>query len=384
VVNDKLFGFIECDLETPDDLKEKFGEFPPIFKNTKIDDKKIGTYMRKLRKTLKKEGTTKLIQSYFGEKIMIYTPLLKWYLKHGLVVTKVHSVIYAKKNKPFNDFAESVSNARRKGDDAKYSMIAEMMKLVGNSAFGRSCMNKNKQTKTLYEDDILKAKKRVNSHLFRDMVQFGEGDNKVYEIQTCKKQVRQNTAMQVGCAVFQLAKLRMLQFYYDCLDKFISRDNFELVQMDTDSMYMGLSFETFNESIKPEMKEQFEAERHLWFPREDHLKFDRRTPGLVKIEWEGRAMIALTSKMYYGLGKVGKKNKASHKGLQKTNNLDLINFNNYKKCLYNKSIMKAKNKGFRMFNNSMTTYTQIKDGLSPIYDKRIVLKCGVKTRPIMI
>jgi hypothetical protein len=31
VQNDKLFGFIECDIETPEDLKEQFGEFPPIF-----------------------------------------------------------------------------------------------------------------------------------------------------------------------------------------------------------------------------------------------------------------------------------------------------------------------------------------------------------------
>jgi hypothetical protein len=63
--------------------------------------------------------------------------------------------------------------------------------------------------------------------------------------------------------------------------------------MDTDSMYMGLAFGSFDESIKPEMREQFEAEKHLWFPRAEHLKFDRRTPGLFKIEWEGRAMTRL-------------------------------------------------------------------------------------------
>ena len=34
-----------------------------------------------------------LIGSMKGEKILLATPLLKWYLEHGLEVTKVHQVI---------------------------------------------------------------------------------------------------------------------------------------------------------------------------------------------------------------------------------------------------------------------------------------------------
>jgi hypothetical protein len=33
-----------------------------------------------------------------------------------------------------------------------------------------------------------------------------------------------DTPIQIGCAVYQLAKLRMLQFYYDCLDKYVERE----------------------------------------------------------------------------------------------------------------------------------------------------------------
>ena len=29
-----LFGYVQCDLEVPDELKSKFADFPPIFKNT--------------------------------------------------------------------------------------------------------------------------------------------------------------------------------------------------------------------------------------------------------------------------------------------------------------------------------------------------------------
>ena len=51
----------------------------------------------------------------------------------------------------------------------------------------------------------------------------------------------------------------MLQFYYDCLDYFIDRRDFELIQMDTDSMYLGLSCETLKEAIRPNRLDEFEA-----------------------------------------------------------------------------------------------------------------------------
>ena len=40
----------------------------------------------------------KLISSMFGEKILLYTPLLKWCLEHGLIITKFYEAIeYNKK-----------------------------------------------------------------------------------------------------------------------------------------------------------------------------------------------------------------------------------------------------------------------------------------------
>ena len=34
-----------------------------------------------------------LIGSYYGEKILLATPLLQWYLEYGLVVTKIYQVV---------------------------------------------------------------------------------------------------------------------------------------------------------------------------------------------------------------------------------------------------------------------------------------------------
>ena len=46
----------------------------------------------------------------------------------------------------------------------------------------------------------------------------------------------------------------MLEFYYDFVDKFCDRRDFEVIQMDTDSLYMALSTEDFDSAVRPEMK----------------------------------------------------------------------------------------------------------------------------------
>ena len=66
---------------------------------------------------------------------------------------------------------------------------------------------------------------------------------------------------QVAIAVCQMAKLWVLQFYYDCLDKFLDRRDFQLIQIDTDSLYFGLSFDSMEEAVSPAMLEEFRASK---------------------------------------------------------------------------------------------------------------------------
>jgi hypothetical protein len=46
--------------------------------------------------------------------------------------------------------------------------------------------------------------------------------------------------MQIGCFVYQYAKLQMLEFYYDFMDVFVDRSDFQYCSMDTDSAYYCL------------------------------------------------------------------------------------------------------------------------------------------------
>ena len=75
-----------------------------------------------------------MIGSYYGDKILLATPLLQWYLEKDLEVTDVDMVLEFKPNACFQNFGNFVSNARRQGDqDPDKAILADSAKLLGNS-----------------------------------------------------------------------------------------------------------------------------------------------------------------------------------------------------------------------------------------------------------
>ena len=58
--------------------------------------------------------------------------------------------------------------------------------------------------------------------------------------------------LQIGSAVYHLAKLRMLQFYYNFIDKYIDRSDFEVCQ-------------SIEYLIKPHMRQEYENDKFFFF-----------------------------------------------------------------------------------------------------------------------
>ena len=160
--------------------------------------------------------------------------------------------------------------------------------------------------------------------------------------------------------MYQLAKLRMLEFYYDFLDKYIGRSDSELCYMDTDSLYLALSGESLRDVVKPELLEKYDKEVGKWFTTG---KFSERTPGLFKLEFVGTRDVWLTAKCYLVQNEkemyTNEENKYSCKGVSKKQN-DMC-FKRYKDVLdifqnMSGEVDKAINKGFRVHEQGMVTY----------------------------
>ena len=65
--------------------------------------------------------------------------------------------------------------------------------------------------------------------------------------------------------------------------------------MDTDSFYLAMSGDSLDEIVRPEMKQEYEADKKNW-PATD--KFSERTPGLFKPGFVGIRGAWLTAKCY--------------------------------------------------------------------------------------
>ena len=308
-----------------------------------------------------------------AKKILLYAPLLRWYLEHGAVITNVYRTIDYQPTKIFTWFVEQVTEAHRTGDKEKSkALLAEVFKMLGNSGYGKLIEALERQTNTIYIKDEKVVDRALRSAYFSDLDEIGQA----YELESRKPRITIRRPFQVGIAVYQLAKLRMLEFYYDFLDRYFDRRDFELIHMDTDSNYMAISAEKLEDIVKPELQTEFEVKKQEWLAWD---KWTSQTPGLFKLECEGSRMIALCSKCYFVDESEGKKKKFSTKGVSKKQNE--ITWQRFKKALEGSKDI-ATNRGFRMRDGQMVTYEQQKLRLSAYYDKRWVLEDGIHTEPI--
>ena len=150
-------------------------------------------------------------------------------------------------------------------------------------------LGRHKRTRFTREERSVDKARR--SPFFNNLEEIG-GD---YEIKEFKRTVMIKRPYQCGIAVYQLAKLRMLEFYYDFLDKYFSRQDFELCYMDTDSFYLAMSGDSLDKIVKPEMKQAYETDKKNWLATD---KFSERAPGLFKPEFVGTRGVWLTAKCY--------------------------------------------------------------------------------------
>ena len=218
VIDGTLFGMVECDVRVPDNLREYFADMQPIFKNTTVTRDDIGSFMQQYAEEHDIMSTPRrmLVGSYRGEKILLATPLLRWYLAHGLVVDRVYQIIEYEPKPCFQNFGDSVSAARRAGDaDPDKSIIADTMKLLGNSAYGKTVTNVDRHRKVTYCTEV-GTSLLVGNKRFR---QLDVVTDDAYEITSSKARVTYDLPHHIGFFVYQYAKLRMLQFYYDFVDR---------------------------------------------------------------------------------------------------------------------------------------------------------------------
>ena len=102
IIDGRLFGYVQCDIEVPEHLRDYLSKFPPIFKNTVVSTKDIEDLMKEYaeKEGIMSQPRRMLISSFILTNGTIITPLLLFYLKLGLVCKKIHQFVF--KTLPIN------------------------------------------------------------------------------------------------------------------------------------------------------------------------------------------------------------------------------------------------------------------------------------------
>ena len=144
-------------------------------------------------------------------------------------------------------FVDEVMEARRTGDvDKSKALLADIFKLQGNGSYEKLIEALERQTRVIYTEDDKVVDRTLRNTYFEDLDEIGRS----YELESRKPRILIRRPFQIGIAVYQLAKLTMLEFYYDFLDRYVDRRDFELIQMDTDSNYMAISGDKLEDIIR--------------------------------------------------------------------------------------------------------------------------------------
>ena len=128
IIDGQLFGFVQCDIEVPEQLRDYFSNFPTIFKHTVVKKDDIGNLMKQYAE---KENTMvqprrMLISSLILTNGTIITPLLLFHFQLRLVCKKILRFVQYTPRKCFGNFVHSAVEARRQGgENPTSSVVAE-------------------------------------------------------------------------------------------------------------------------------------------------------------------------------------------------------------------------------------------------------------------
>ena len=220
------------------------------------------------------------------EKYLIHYRMLKFYVRHGMIVVKIHENISFKQSKWLESY---ISFNTQKRNSAKNDFEKDFFKFLVNAAFGKFLEKiwNRLELELIKKDKNKKIIDQQSKLTFNGIQKSYEN----YDSYTFKQnQVIMGKAIYVGFSVLELSKLHMYENYYDKLQPYFGQENIELHYIDTDGMIMILKTEnTINdiENLEDIFDFSYLDENHELFSEKNKKvigKFKIETPKNIWID----------------------------------------------------------------------------------------------------
>lgn len=307
---------------------------------------------------------TGLVGTLFDKKEYgVHWRLLKYYMDHGVQVTKVHRIVEFDEGYYLRDYVNLNISLRNNRKDELGKMV---YKLMGNSVYGKTFESPFNHGKFL----IVRNQDKLTGLLEEgNVASINPIDENNTVVKMDGEQIELDKPTYIGACVTEYAKLHMYQILYDELPKMFPR-GVELVYTDTDSFIVRVEHE-------PDMS----AEQIFARIRQVNPDFLGSKGGQLKSE-TGEDLIdeviALRSKVYaYRTkgGYVGKRAKGTTAAAQTTQ----LDWESYKQALFELRAIPTHNSQFVRRQFSIKTTDLLKKSLTVNDGKRNIEPDGIHT-----
>ena len=368
--------FTEIDLKYPDSIKFKTRNFPFAPVNKKINLDNFNDYMKEIRPDTYIQSS-KLICDWSDKKnYLIHYRMLKFYVRHGMIVDKVHEVISFKQSRWLEKY---INFNTQKRNQAVNDFEKDFYKLLNNAFYGKTMENVRNHLKIKFvkKDDYTEIIKQQSKLTFNGIHKSYENcDSYIHK----QNEVLMDKPIYLGFTVLELSKLLMYEKYYDKLQPYFGQGSIQLHYMDTDSFVLSVSTEDIIKYLK-NLEDIFDFsnldKNHELFSNKNEKVIGKFKIEIPKNIWIDE-FICLRSKMY--AFECGDDSKNKLKGISKSQSKN-IKFEEYKKCLDGEEYQhECDNYIIRSINHEMVLQRVKKSTLSIFDNKRCYIN-NIESKP---
>ena len=240
-LNNLQTGIYEVDIEIPENLHDKFKDYPLAPEIKCINEDMLSEYQKYLNDkfNIKYNSTDKkLILDLLPKRnYKVYYKNLEYYLKLGLKVTKVHRILTFGEKPFLKDYIDLNTELRKQ---SKNDLEKDLFKLMNNAIFGKSMENVlNRSNIKLINNNPVKLLKLIKQPNFQNAYKIS---NKLALVESKPIKTTFNKPIYMGAVILETSKLHMYQFWYDHL-KVKYGDEIQLIYSDTDSFIVDIETE---------------------------------------------------------------------------------------------------------------------------------------------
>ena len=238
--------FVEVGLTYPVLMKEKTKIFPFAPENKVIPKENYNDYLNQM-KTKNHTKAKKLICDWTDKKTyLVRYRMLNFYVRHGMVVEKIHEIISYKQNKWLEKYINFSTGRRIK---SKNQFEKDFYKILKNAFYGKTMASVRNRLKLEFikKDEYKKNNKTTTKLTFNGIHRSYENcDSYTFK----KNEVKIDKPIYLGFAILELSNLHMYEIYYDKLQPYFGKENIQLHYIDTDAFVLSVNTNDINKDLK--------------------------------------------------------------------------------------------------------------------------------------